>query len=217
MVKKIITNRNLRQNAYKSIRDYIVSNEVPPGAKINEDELAKNLGVSKTPVREALSKLAHDGIVEIIPNRGAFKIKLSKADLSEILMIRETLEGLSFRLAIPNINDKEIKKLKALLDEFDENDLEKSYTRYPESHLKFHTLLHQLSKSPRLIRIIQSMFDLINMVRLQYFSNIENVRHSLKFHKELIDALEKKDAELAVNIRKNMLRATYETLLELAQ
>jgi DNA-binding GntR family transcriptional regulator len=216
MVRKIITNRNIRQNVYKSIRDYIVSNEVPPGAKINEDELAKNLGVSKTPVREALSKLAHEGIVEIIPNRGAFKIKLSKVDLSEILMIRETLEGLSFRLAIPNINDKEVKKLKALLDEFDENDLEKSYTRYPEAHLKFHTILHLLSKKPRLIRIIQGMFDLIHMVRLQYFSNIENVRRSLKFHRELIDALEKKDAELAVTIRKNMLRATYETLLELA-
>jgi len=70
MVKRIVTNRNIRQKSYELIRDHIVSNEVPPGTKINEGELARELGVSKTPVREALSKLAHEGIVEIIPNRG---------------------------------------------------------------------------------------------------------------------------------------------------
>jgi len=215
MIKKILTYRNLRQNVYEAVRNFVVSPEVPPGGKINEDELANKLGVSKTPVREALSKLAHDGIVEIIPNRGAYKVKLTKEDLREIMLIRETLEGLCVRLAVENINEKVIQRLNAILNQFEEKYLEKDFSRYPEAHLKFHNLLHNTSKSQRLIRIIQSMYDLINMVRLQYFSNPDNIKRSLRFHKELVDALEKRDGELAEKIRTDMLRSTYQYLLEL--
>jgi DNA-binding GntR family transcriptional regulator len=214
MVKRIVTNRNIRQKSYELIRDHIVSNEVPPGTKINEGELARELGVSKTPVREALSKLAHEGIVEIIPNRGSFKVRLSKEDILEIMIIRETLEGLCIRLATANINDKMIQKLKAILNNFDENNLEKDFSRYPEAHKNFHALIYQTSKSPRLIRIIQSMYDLTHMLRLQYFSSSERVQRSLKAHRELVNALEKKDVGLAEDLRKKMVRSASETLLE---
>ncbi len=215
MVKKIITNRNIRQRAYELIRDYIVSNEVPPGVKINEDELARELGVSKTPVRDALSKLAHDGIVEIIPNRGTYKVKLSKEDMLEIMTIRETLEGLCARLAAEHADDKAIKKLKAILDEFDERNLERNFSHYPEALKRFHTIIYNLSKSPRLIRIIKSMYDLTHTFRLLYFNNPERVRGSLRTHRELINALEKKDGELAEIGRKNAIRFAYESLLEM--
>lgn len=216
MVKRIVTNRNIRQKSYELIRDHIVSNEVPPGTKINEGELARELGVSKTPVREALSKLAHEGIVEIIPNRGSFKVKLSKEDLLEIMTIRETLEGLCVRLAAEHADNKAIKKLKAILDEFDESNLERNFSHYPEALKRFHTIIYSLSKSPRLIRIIKSMYDLTHTFRLLYFNNPERVRRSLRAHRELISALEKKDGELAEIGRKNAICFAYESLLEMA-
>jgi DNA-binding GntR family transcriptional regulator len=215
MIKKILTNRNLRQNVYEEVRNFVV-NEVIPGEKINEDELAIKLGVSKTPVREALSKLAHDGIVKIIPNRGSYKIKLSKEDILEIMVIREALEGLCIRLTIANITDKIIKRLKAILDDFETKYLDKDLTRYPETMLKFYTLIYDTAKNQRLIQIIKSMYDLTNMFRLLYFSNPERVSHSLKVHREFIDVLEKRDEELAEKIRKDMIRSAYEYLIETA-
>jgi len=214
MVKKIITNRNLRQIVYESVRNHIVSPDVPPGAKIDEEALANDLGVSKTPVREALSKLAHDGIVKIIPNRGSYKVKLSKQDISEIMVIRETLEGLCIRLAVANISDEIIIKLKAILEDFETKYLENDFTRYPETMLKFYTLIYDTAKNPRLIKIIKSMYDLTRIFRLLYYSNFERVKHSLKVHKEFIDVLEKRDAESAEKIRKDMVRSAYQYLTE---
>jgi len=215
MVKKILTNRNLRQNVYEEIRKFVV-NEVLPGEKINEDDLAETLGVSKTPVREALSKLAHDGIVEIVPNRGSYKVKLSKEDILEIMVIREALEGLCIRLAIKNITDSTIKKLRAILDDFETNYLEKDFTQYSETMLNFYGLIYGTAKNPRLIKIIQSMLDLTRMFRLLYYNNPERVKHSLKVHREFIDVLEKRDEEFAEKIRKNMIRSAYEYLIETA-
>jgi DNA-binding GntR family transcriptional regulator len=213
MVKKIITNRNLRQNVYEEVRNFVV-NEVNPGEKINEDELSRNLGVSKTPIREALSKLAHDGIVEIVPNRGSYKVKLSKEGILEIMVIREALEGLCIRLAIRNITDSTIKKLKAILDDFETKYLESNFSLYSETMLNFYGLIYNTAKNPRLIKIIQSMLDLTRMFRTLYYNNPERVKHSLKVHREFIDVLERRDEELAEKIRKDMVRSAYQFLIE---
>ena len=117
-------------------------------------------------------------------------------------------------LVVENINEKVIQRLKGILDEFEEDNLEKNFTKYPEALQRFYTPIHNLSKSPRLIRIIQSMYDLTHVFRLLYFINPENVRCSLKFHRELINAFEKRDGELAEKLRKKMLQSSYEYLLE---
>lgn len=214
MVKKIITIRNLREKVYEAVKEFVVNNEVPPGNKINEDSLAIDLGVSKTPVREALSKLAHEGIVQIIPNRGSFKVKLSREDIYEVMLIREALEGVCVRLSAKHANERVIRSLKAIFDEFEAKDLEKDFSRYSHAHQKFHALIHQTSKSPRLIRILQSMYDLTHMLRVQYFSNPERVKMSLQTHRDLIDALQKKDGELAEKIRRHAIRSAYESLIK---
>jgi DNA-binding GntR family transcriptional regulator len=127
------------------------------------------LGVSKTPVREALSKLAHDGIVEIVPNRGAYKVRLSKEDLQEIMVIMETLEGLCVRLAVANIDETIIKRLKSILDNFEEKDLENDFSWYSDALIKFYTVIYNASKNKRLIRVIQGMYDLTHVFRSLYF------------------------------------------------
>jgi len=214
MVKKIITNRNLRGNVFEEVRNFVV-NEVLPGEKINEDELAKNLDVSKTPVRESLSKLAQIGIVNIIPNRGSFKTKLSKDDILEIMVIREALEGLCIRLAIKNITDTIIKKLKTILDEFETKHLENDFTRYSDTLQKFYAVVYETAKNQRLIRMIQGMLDLTRMFRALYYSNLDRVKHSLKVHREFIEVIERRDEESAENIRKDMVQSAYQFLLEM--
>ena len=216
MIRRIKNSKSIRQEVYEILRDYIAGTEISPGNKIDEESLSRKLGVSKTPIREALSKLAHDGIVEIKPNRGAYKVVLSKEDVSEIMMIREALEGLCIRLATVHVNDKIMKRLKGLLDDMESKYSKNDFSGFLNGHYEFHALIHTAARSPRLMRMIQSMYDLINLVRVQYFSNPQNVRRSLAFHRELLGAMKKRDADLAEKIRKDMLRSAYQSLLELA-
>jgi len=215
-MRKIITNRNLRQTVFEKVRDFVLFDEISPGSKINEGKIAKALGVSKTPVREALSKLAHEGLVNIVPNRGSFKVKLSAKDILDVMAIREVLEALCIRLAAINLTKGEIQKMKAIFEDFEVRELEKEFSYYSDALQEFYSVLYSSTKNKRLVRFIQSMNDLTNVFRAFYFSEAERVRHSIKLHRELIEALERKDVDLAEKMRRDMVRSAYAYLLETA-
>ncbi len=216
-IQKIVTHRNLRQTVYQRVRAIVLSNDVQAGAKINEEMIAGQLGVSKTPVREALSKLAHDGVVRIIPNRGAFKLALSGKEIEEIMLIREVLEGLCVRLAVKNVTAPSIRKLKNLLDSFEKEANHTDFSTYARTHQKFHQVIYNLSKSPRLRHLIESMYELSDLLRTRYFRKPERVAQSLQGHRELIAALERKDGVEAESIRKTMVRNAAKYLTEEAE
>ena len=153
--------------------------------------------------------LATEGIVEIKPNRGSFKIKLNDHDITEIMMIREYLEGLCMRLAAERMNDKVIQQLEALLDDFEDKDFEKDFPSYIDTNVRFYNIIYKTTRSQRLVNLILSMRDLTQMIRLKYLGDIENVKFSLKAHRDLIEALKKKHPKLAEGIRKKMLRHGY--------
>jgi DNA-binding GntR family transcriptional regulator len=214
VVKKIVTNRDIRTQAYDLIRSHIASDAVPAGGKINEDELAQSLGVSKTPVRDALAKLSLEGYVQIVPNRGAFKVKFSPNDVAEIMAIREVLEGLAIRLAAPNMTDKTIKKLRDILTKFDEKQLVEDFSKWQQTHDAFYELIYRTAKSPRLMRLIQSMYEVLkDMMGRHYFRTPERILHSENEKCRLLDALEKGDVELAESIRRELVRSTRDILM----
>jgi DNA-binding GntR family transcriptional regulator len=196
------------------IRNYVASTAVSAGSKINEDELAQKLGISKSPVRDALSRLSLEGYVRILPNRGAFKVKLSAQDVSEIMLIREALEGLAIRIAAPNLTDKTIKKLRGILAELEELRAVENYLQYQKIHDSFYALIYGAAKSPRLARLIWSMYDQLRGLLSDYFRTPERVSKSMEGKLKLLDALEKGDLNLAESIRKDLVRATSTFLMK---
>jgi DNA-binding GntR family transcriptional regulator len=123
---------------------------------------------------------------------------------------------LCIRLAAANLTNGKIQKMKAIFDDFEARDLGKDFPYYSDALQKFYALLYNSTKNQRLVRFIQSMNDLANVFRAFYFSEAERVRHSIKLHRELIEALERKDADLAEKMRKDMVRSAYAYLLETA-
>ena len=111
-MKRVVESPNLRDQTYDIIKNMIIVREIEPGKKINEEQLAKEIRVSRTPIREALCRLENEGIVKIIPRRVAFVADLNEINVSEILLIREVLEGLVARLATENMDEKTLDKLK---------------------------------------------------------------------------------------------------------
>jgi DNA-binding GntR family transcriptional regulator len=114
-IKQVLERPNLRDHIYEILKKEIILRKIKPGEKINEEELAKSLQVSRTPVRETLLRLEHEGIVEIIPRRGAFVVSQSKQKVMDILQVREVLEGLVARLATENMDERILNRLRNCL------------------------------------------------------------------------------------------------------
>lgn len=168
-----------------------------PGTKLHEEHLSEELGVSRTPIREALSKLEQEGIVKIIPRRGAYIVKLSKEEIEEILTIREFLEALAVRLSIQHINSDVIKKMRGCFKDSQGNPIEDDPLLAHKADVKFHDIILETAESKNLTGLMNNIYGHIQMLRYRVLTLPGKARKSLKEHFKILDALEKRDADLA--------------------
>lgn len=199
MLKTGVINFSLGSQAYQELKRLILERRLSPGEKINEGELAQALGISRTPIREALNRLAKEGLVDIIPQRGAFVVEFAAKDVEELFLIREKLEGLAAYLAAQRITDKDVQKLESYVQGFQEPFREKEIKRYAREDFKFHQTIVALSEAPRLINLVSTLHDYIRIFRLTTIGLSGRMRNSLEEHKCIIWALKKKDPAAAEN------------------
>jgi GntR family transcriptional regulator, trigonelline degradation regulator len=196
--QKLIDNPNLRGQTYKVLKNMIITRELPPGKKICEETLAQEVGVSRTPIREALFRLEHEGIVKIIPRRGAFVVNQSKENVIEILQIREVLEALIVRLVTPLLEESDIQELRCSLENLRATPEEERHViEYNDSELEFHGLL--LRKCPN--QMLRQMMEMVNsrlqIIRLRTVVLPGRAQKSLDEHAEILEMIEKRNAEEA--------------------
>lgn len=172
------------------------------------------MGVSRTPIRESLCRLENEGIVKIIPRRGAFVVSHSKESIIEILLVREVLEGFAARLAVGHIDERAIQEMSSLFRDFSEANIRDRSKDYVQADLKFHTLIVKKSQNSWLMSIMNILNDHIQMLRLRTVALEGRPEHSLLEHRKIIEALEKRNPSLAEslmrrhiqNVRKSVLR-----------
>jgi DNA-binding GntR family transcriptional regulator len=146
-------------------------------------------------VREAVNRLEKEGLVEILPQRGAFVVQFSEKDIFELFLIRENLEGLAARLAAERINEENLVKLESYIQGFKEPFAEKEIQRYAKEDFKFHQNIVMLSDSQRLIKLISTLYDHIRMFRLTTIGLSDRMKVSLEEHHLIVEALRVRDAE----------------------
>ncbi len=183
------TNLSLGSQAYRELKRIILGRRVPPGGKLNEVELAGALGISRTPIREALNRLEKEGLVQILPQRGAFVVEFSPEDIHELFLIRENLEGLAAYLAAERMNEGALAKLSSLMQDFSEPYSEKDIQRYAREDFKFHQTIITLSGSRRLIGLVSTLHDQIRMFRLTSLGLSGRMKASLQEHNQITKAL----------------------------
>ena len=213
-IRKSIESPNLRERVYEILKRAILFQEIHPGEKIDEEDVAKQLGVSRTPIRESLCRLENEGIVKIIPRRGAFVVKHSKESIIEILLVREVLEGFSARLAVGHIDERTIEEMRSFFRDFSEANIRDRSKEYAQADLKFHTLIVKKSQNSWLMSIMNILNDHIQMLRLRTVALEGRPEHSLLEHRKIIEALERRNPSLAEslmrkhiqNVRKSVLR-----------
>ena len=189
---------NLRDQIYDILKRRIVLRQIESGKKINEEDLAKSLGVSRTPIRETLLRLEHEGIVKIIPRRGAFVVSQTKEKVMDLFEVREVLEGLVAQLATKNMNHELLDRLKRCLEKISSGDGDNNrLLKYTPADVEFHATLLEASDNELLKSMMESVNVHLQMVRLRTVALPGRPEQTVKEHYEILAAIEKKNSSLA--------------------
>ena len=206
-----------KEKSYQGIKQAIISYEIKPGEPLVEKQIANKLGVSRTPVREALKELKSDGLVKIIPRKGAFVAEISSRDIEEIFLLREILECAAIKIAISRIKGEDLIEIESTFNSIN-NDIErKSYKDVLYADIKFHNFIVNSSGNRRLCQFIGMLNEQI--YRLRYLSATVPGRlsKSLQEHEGILEALKKRDKDLAEQRLRQHIRNIKNNILNILQ
>jgi DNA-binding GntR family transcriptional regulator len=189
---------SLRDSVYEAIKASILRHEYPPGAKIPEIVIAESLGVSRTPVREALNRLEREDIVDVVPRYGAFVRTFSAEEILEILRIQEVLEGLAVRLAAPRISDVEVRHMEINLENIAADAPKPEILdRFMNYDIDFHGAIAAAGSSPRLESLLSNIRAQMTMCRFATMHLPGRITRSVKEHRAIIEGLKSRRPERA--------------------
>lgn len=192
--------QTVKERVADQIRDLILTRELLPGTRIVQEGIAERLGVSRTPVREALEGLASEGFVMFSPYRGASVVEFSLGDVEDIYSVRAALEAHAGYLAAKRVTDDELNHLNTLLVKM-EKALEKSDTlRLMELNQEFNSTIFTASRQPRLAELTIKYMHLADLYRRLHFSVKWLAAEAIAEHKEMLEALYAHDAEAVRNL-----------------
>ena len=188
----------LRDVVFNTLRQAILRGELQPGERLLEIHLADKLGVSRTPIREAIRKLELEGLVLMIPRKGAVVAEITEKSLRDVLEVRRALEELAIKLACERIQEEEIEELKIAAKEF-ENALETGdVTVYAEADVKFHDIIYRTTDNQRLIQLLYNLREQMYRYRVEYLKRGDSHDTLLAEHQYIIETLERRDSDEAV-------------------
>lgn len=187
----------MRNEVYTALRDLIVTGELTPGEKLRDQDIAAHLGVSRTPVREALRRLEDERLVETAANRYTRVSPLSPAQASEVYPVIERLEGLALELAFKNLGKTDFKRLKMLNQDMRAALRADDVQSLVEADDDFHEVFISQSANPELRRLLASLKVKYRRLELAYFGNLSNALASLEEHEAFIQALANGDLSAA--------------------
>lgn len=210
MSENLVESRTLADKVCEQIVTAIVVGDIPPGQKISEPELARTYGISRGPLREAMRRLEGLRLIERKPHVGARVVKLSIKELIEIYRVREALEGMACRMAAEFMTEQEIDALRTLLDEHERSVEQLDGRSYfqKEGDLDFHYRIVQGSKNEKLLELLGSdLYHLVRMYRYQFSVSSSRPKRALKEHRQIVDAIEARDPELAEMLMRRHISA----------
>lgn len=206
---------SLRKRVFNALENAILEGEYADGESLNEIKLSNELGVSRTPVREALMQLELEGLVENIPNKGAVVVGISEKDIKDIYAVRIRIEGLASRLSAENINEDELKALEKIVDlqEFylTKNDVEQIWQLDGD----FHKIIYESSRSKPLRSTLSSFHNYIKRARDMSVKAEGRAEKSVAEHKAILEAIRSGSGELAEQLTARHIENARDNLLSM--
>ena len=196
------------------LREEILTRNLKPGQKIMEKELCEKLGVSRTPLREAIRNLEIEGLVESIPNKGSRVKIMTMKDIVNIFELRIELEAMATRKSVPHLTEEELNNLRTLQTELKEATERSAWKEVDLLNKKFHSTLMSQGSNDRLLAIIEQLHQVGSIIRISTFSIPGRSLKGIEEHEAILQAASEKDADVAAALIKRHLENARDTLLK---
>jgi DNA-binding GntR family transcriptional regulator len=199
-LEPVARNFSLKDHVYAELRQAILDARIYDDAtdlRLDERGLAEQLGISRTPVREALARLAQEGLVEIQPRKGVFILRKTRDEILEMITVWAALESMAARLATERASNADIGSLRRLASGFETGDAQAHINEYSEANITFHQRILELGACPMLKDIADGLFVHVRAVRSRAMHESDRVSRSVVDHMHIIEAIEARDGDLA--------------------
>jgi DNA-binding GntR family transcriptional regulator len=199
-LKSIGASASLRDQAYATLRSAIADADIyatREPVRLDERMLSETLGVSRTPIREAMTLLEQEGFLRTVPRRGIYIVRKSKREVVDMIQMWAALESMAARLATLNATDEEISRLRHMFDNFRDTTPAEHIEEYSDANIAFHQAIVELSKSQIILDTIKNIFVHVRAIRRMTISQSDRAARSIVDHLRIIEALEARDTELA--------------------
>ncbi len=211
---KLDSYQPLREVVCETLRNAIIQGVLKPGERLMEIQVSEELGVSRTPVREAIRKLELEGFVVMIPRRGTYVSDLSIKDINEVFEVRTALDVLAAGMAAERITGDELEQMERLLVELGEYIEEDNIEKIVEADSKFHDLLYSASRNSRLVGIINNLREQLTRFRSLSMSYPGRLKEMLGEHTRLVESLGMRNVALAKRLAGEHMANAEQTLLK---
>jgi len=199
-IAPIVESLSLKAKAYAALKSAIMRMNIydtNAELKLDERDLSARFGVSRTPLREALAQLDSEGLVRIVPRKGIFIVRRTKAEILEMITVWAALESMAARLATKEATDEELASLHELVDSFSTDKVAAKMGEYSDANIRFHQAIIKLSKCGLIAEMTESLFFHVRAIRQRTIFEDDRARRSIVDHKEIVAALEARDTERA--------------------
>lgn len=207
--------KSLKELVYSQLKTEILTGRIESDVKLNEIDLAERMNVSRTPIREALQKLAEEGLVSIEPRRGAYVSKISINEMLDLFDVRENLEGMAAELAARNIGEEDKERLIRLIEDYDKAVDNKDRQAIVEGDEAFHNLIVSSGGNLVLIDLLQYVQALSMRFRYLYYDDFSRYKVMPKEHKKITDAIISGNSDLARDEARSHIRGLKSFILSL--
>jgi len=200
------------------LRENVISENIKSGEKLNESQLSDALNISRPPIREAFRILATEGLITLVPRKGAFVSELSIREVKEIYEMKSMMESFAVRLAIPILDKKELSELESILGLMEQKIKENNFKQIQRLNIEFHRKMIEMSKNQKLIHFYESIVLPIRRYQRLGLSAPSSWEISFAEHRDIVEAIRSKNIELAVKLsREHTMRATLRVIDRLKQ
>jgi DNA-binding GntR family transcriptional regulator len=203
----------LSKKVYRILKKEIIKGSLKPGSKVLEGRIADQIGISRTPVREAIRELAAEGFVTLSPNQGVVVRSVSAENIREVLQVHSVLEGLATRLSCEVINEEELKELENYVNKMEKLTNKKDPLAYSEVDLKFHELIVDNCGNKRLIQMRKNISDQAQRYRVSSLRIQGRLKKSLKEHQKILEAFKTKNPKKADSMSQEHIQNALKNIL----
>ena len=193
-------NYSLSSRVFRILRENILSGKYAPDEELKEKTIGEELGVSRTPIREAIRMLEQEGLAVTIPRKGAEVAKMTEKDMEDVLQVREALDELAASIACEEMTEEQLDELKTTMREFEEFTKTGNVKKIAEADVKFHDIIYHATGNPKLVNILNNLREQMYRYRVEYLKEEQTRNLLVSEHEELVKAIREGDVQKAQDI-----------------